>query len=361
MHKAKVCASLLIFVLAFSVLLPTNAFAEEETASTIYPLESDTVAIVTDLPANITFNSSPATIRVECTGSIYSYQWYFGDGDNSTPIEGANSDNITIRDSGYYYVEITGTDESVVRSATAYVYFDFVIPVINRKVTLPQVQGIITTPYAGTHYVRSRDDFVFEMWPEKGYSLSSVTVTTDRDNEVDVQPTFSSTEIEGLRVTVKHINAETVIRIDGVGPAETQAYEIFSGFSRVRNYNQPISASINADYILDANSGIGCAVRVNNVTLQFGAQCTLASGSVVVTLLPAYLKTLQNGSYLVEIRFPSGAVVVIPLMIDVSASGSAPPSGHLPATGDEAPLGLFLSLFVATSATLLVKRRFIRN
>jgi len=55
---------------------------------------------------------------------------------------------------------------------------------IQRPIIMPQIEGIGTYPAAGMHYVPSRTDFMFEMWPLAGYSLSNVTITTDQGNEV---------------------------------------------------------------------------------------------------------------------------------------------------------------------------------
>ena len=119
-------------------------------------------------------------------------------------------------------------------------------PIIRRSVVMPQVQGIATNPAAGLHYVRSRDDFEFEMWALDGYSLKDVTVTTDRGNEVIISneqslvgsviarnEAISSKGAERLHVRIRHINAATTIRIAGI----TVGNELLPQSARVWGYD----------------------------------------------------------------------------------------------------------------------------
>ena len=131
-------------------------------------------------------------------------------------------------------------------------------PVIQRTVIMPQVQGIATNPAAGTHYVRSTTDFEFDMWALDGYSLSNVTVTTDRGNEIIIEngelrieneiqnsagvwsdnlsakpfigaaiyrEAFIGEASSRLHVRIRHINAETTIVISGVGTVANESID----------------------------------------------------------------------------------------------------------------------------------------
>ena len=183
-----------------------------------------TTEIVTNI-ADATFSATPGTLKIEAVGNNLTYQWYH----NNQAIPGAISERITMRDDGYYYVTVTGGCGTV-NSNRAYVYFDLPTPVINRMVSMPQIQGIATSPYAGKHYVPSGGSFVFEMWPLPGYSLRYATVTTDRGNDVVIElaepviatkslvsvPSFTGDE--RLRVTVKNVYSAITIRIEGAGP-----------------------------------------------------------------------------------------------------------------------------------------------
>ncbi|MDQ0360390.1 right-handed parallel beta-helix repeat-containing protein [Breznakia pachnodae] len=58
----------------------------------------------------------------------------------------------------------------------------------------------------------------------------------------------------------------------------------------------------------------------------------VTSGSTVVTINEAYLKTLANGTYDVEIEFASGAKVATPLTVNVKGNPSVAPSTSTPST-----------------------------
>lgn len=156
----------------------------------------------------------PVTLGVEATGPGLKYQWYF----NNRIIDGEVAESLKTREEGAYYVLVSNECGSV-QSATAYVTEQIVPPIINRRVDMPQVEGIHTDRPAGTHYIRSQNDFVFEMWPAAGYSLDYVTVTTDGGNVVEVVPS----ETEGrVNVTIKRVNASIRILINGVSPVGNQ-------------------------------------------------------------------------------------------------------------------------------------------
>ena len=187
---------------------------------------NDPVVIVTNLPTNITLSASPAILQIAATGDSLKYQWKY----NGEEIPGATSESLKIYEEGYYQVSITGSGPcGVVNSNLAYVTFEYIDIVINRKVTLQQATGVITNPFAGVYYVESREDFVFEMWPESGYAFEDVKVTTDKGNEVSLSPALSQGEganPERLQVTVKRINTTTTITIKGAVESNSQVGEM---------------------------------------------------------------------------------------------------------------------------------------
>lgn len=175
----------------------------------------------------------PVTLTVEATGPGLKYQWYF----NNKPIAGAVTESLKVREEGNYFVRVRNECNEV-ESSTAYVTNQIPDPTVNRRVDLPQVAGIVTTPSAGTHYTRSQNDFVFEMWASAGYSLDYVTVTTDGGNMVEVEPS----ETEGrLRVTVKRVNTSIRILINGVSPVDNQSIH---PDTRIWSYNGKLYISL---------------------------------------------------------------------------------------------------------------------
>ena len=77
-----------------------------------------------------------------------------------------------------------------------------------------------------------------------------------------------------------------------------------------------VESAVAADY---ANFGNG-SVWVNGAKLTMPAQAEVRSGSVVITLKPAYLKMLPNGSYPVEVRFADDGTAKTTLVVNVQAA-----------------------------------------
>ena len=222
-------------------IVVTAAFAGGPVTSNIAVVTVSTPPqIETDLSDEISFSTTVGRLSIEATGNNLTYQWYH----DGYAIAGAVADYIIIRDNGNYHVVVSNPCGSVVSNRIS-VTFTYVIPIINRMVILSQAVGVETNPNAGIHYVRSRTDFVFEMWLLEGYSLNNITVTTDRGNEVSLSPTLSQGEGQGgassLRVTVKHINASTTIYINGVGPVGNES---LTSKARIWSYSGSVYFSL---------------------------------------------------------------------------------------------------------------------
>lgn len=119
--------------------------------------------------------------------------------------------------------------------------------------------------------------------------------------------------------------------------------------SALPTYTNPAAdyvTRINADYskFFDGATVIG-EVLVNGNTLTAGVHYTHAEGSTVITLTPAYLRTLANGSHTLTVRLADGAVS-LPFAVNVkkaqhgngqttNAGGTAAqPAGTSAPTGD---------------------------
>ena len=143
-----------------------------------------------------------------------------------------------------------------------------------------------------------------------------------------------------------------------------------SNFPTVTNNTVAVSGTIGvADYVSDFGSGTGSSVVIKGVTLTDGTHYTHASGSVVITLLPAYLSTLGNGSYPVVVNFAGGGTATTTLTVALSGAitpagttGSSGATGN-PKTADNTPLGLLITLMAVAGVgvTLGIRRRFIKN
>ena len=193
---------------------------------------TDPPAIITDLALNATF-SATAILNIVATGDNLKYKWYR----NGKEIPDAVSDNIQVREEGSYYVAVTG-DCGQINSHTCNVTFEYADIIINRKVTLLQTTGVVTSPNAGVYYVDSRNDFVFEMWPQAGYSLDDVKVTNDKGFEVIIEPAESTTaDTPRLRVSVKRINTTTTITIEGAVESNSYVGETHVADTKVWSYD----------------------------------------------------------------------------------------------------------------------------
>ena len=71
---------------------------------------------------------------------------------------------------------------------------------------------------------------------------------------------------------------------------------------------------------------------VNGVELD-ASKYTVSSGSTVITLSEAYLKTLVNATYTVHAEYASGAKVALPLSVDVASDSSVKPNQQGPSEG----------------------------
>ena len=176
------------------------------------------------------------TMMVVAIGTNLIYQWY----KDGVAIPDATADSYTINDAqltdgGSYYVVVMADVGASLTSD------DGIITVlnhpnkpnpINHMVLLPQIQGINTNTVPGIHYIHNRTHFVFEIWPQDGYSIRDLMVRTDQSNEVVIETinneqsrSSDNTSFVGderLRVTVRYIRASTTILIEGVSTTVNQ-------------------------------------------------------------------------------------------------------------------------------------------
>ena len=232
-----------------------------------------TPEIVTDL-ADTTFSTIPAIMKIEVIGDNLKYQWYH----NNEAIPGAITESIEIDDYGYYYVIVTGNCGAI-RSGNAFVAFDFATMIINRKVVLKESPGVVTNPHAGSYYIASRKDFVFEMWPASGYSLDNVKVTTDTGNEV-ILSQGEGANSERILVTVKWINALTTIMIEGAVESNSQVGEQFIQKSQPKVWSYDGKAYFNLPVEAD--------VKIYNIGgVLYNSRC-LPAGNSLLALPPGF-------------------------------------------------------------------------
>jgi hypothetical protein len=165
-------------------------------------------------------------------------------------------------------------------------------PII-RTVTLPIIEGAKTDPLGGWSYrIESRDNFVFKIIPDEGYTLENVKVTTGlpwRDNEWDIVLTYNDDGT--VKVTLRVVNEDVDVTISGV---------------RLRNGvgNDPVS-----EVSVWGNSGSlhvvtpqPAQVQVYSVLGTLGISQNVSAGETVFPL--------QKGIYIVRIGDVVRKVVV---------------------------------------------------
>ena len=229
------------------------------------------------------------TMTVVATGTNLIYQWY----KDGVAIPNATTDSYTIKnaqltDGGLYYVVVTADVGASLTSNDAIITVlnhpnipNPADPIINRMVLLPQIQGINTNPISGVHYVRSRTHFAFKIWPQDGYSIRNVKVTTDQGNDVVIEiinneqshsgDNTSLVRDEHLSVTVKHIIGVTTIFIDGVS---TMVNQQVPQTSRIWSYES------NVHFSLDKPT----EVSIYTITGMLYDQRTLPAGNAIMSL-----------------------------------------------------------------------------
>jgi uncharacterized repeat protein (TIGR02543 family) len=116
----------------------------------------------------------------------------------------------------------------------------------------------------------------------------------------------------------------------------------------VQGAGQPLVLTIQKDFALFDD------VLVNNTALIQGIHYTATSGSTIITKLPAYLNTLQPGTYTVEIRFTDGDNLITTFTIEAIQQNNPPVIQNNPDTGAGLPQTGVLSYIVLFTSLLLI-------
>jgi uncharacterized repeat protein (TIGR02543 family) len=98
-----------------------------------------------------------------------------------------------------------------------------IIPDILRGVFIPEVEGLITDPIAGMHYIPSHSNFVFTIKAAPGYSLDYLTITTGieiRDKEGLI---IVKNEDGSVMVTIIQVTEPITLTINGVSPTSNNS------------------------------------------------------------------------------------------------------------------------------------------
>jgi uncharacterized repeat protein (TIGR02543 family) len=163
-------------------------------------------------------------------------------------------------------------DDVVDMGAREYDSGPMVYPEIKREVILPAVEGIRTDPAAGSHYVNSREDFVFTVYPSEAYANQRLVVTTSRTSIPDEEGVTVWKNADGsYQVTIHYIQDRVEVFIDFEMPDGMQTPE----GNRIWSYRGQLHVKTTKALSV---------LRIYTLSGYLHAQYTLTSGETVIPL-----------------------------------------------------------------------------
>jgi uncharacterized repeat protein (TIGR02543 family) len=179
------------------------------------------------------------------------------------------------------------SDDDVV-DIGAYEYNSELLPDVqmDREVILPAVDGVVTEPGAGLHYVPSRSDFVFTVTPSSRYANEALVVTTSRTRIADREGvTIVKSATGSYEVTIHMIQDQTEVYISFGQEIDTETGLVsLSDGSKIWSYR----SELHVKTVKEAG-----VLRVYTLAGQLLKQQPLAIGE---TILP-----LPQGVYVVTL------------------------------------------------------------
>ncbi|MDR1601055.1 MAG: T9SS type A sorting domain-containing protein, partial [Tannerella sp.] len=172
------------------------------------------------------------------------------------------------------YLERIADDDMVDMGAYEYNSGALSISDLDREVILPAVEGVVTDPGAGVHYIRSRDNFRFKVYPSARYTGEQLVVTTSRTRISDREGVSIVPNADGsYDVTVYAVQDRTNVYISfGWDPNSDSASP--SG-SRVWAYGSDLHVTVPEE---------GRTLRIYSLSGQLLQQQSLPSGETVLPL-----------------------------------------------------------------------------
>ena len=97
-------------------------------------------------------------------------------------------------------------------------------------------------------------------------------------------------------------------------------------------------------------------IEADGKVLTIGQQCTVKSGSTIITLKKAYLETLTEGSHTLKVFFNDGGSINVNFMVKFPKAQAKPKTGETVSAASMVGAGLFLVACVA-AGTVVIRRR----
>lgn len=153
-------------------------------------------------------------------------------------------------------------------------------PNIQREVHIPEVEGLITDPVAGEHFVKSSNDFIFTVWSKPGYSLDNLIIKTG-ENRWDQNEGVRMTKNEDGSITVRilQVTKPLFLSINGVSPVSNTDIDQ----QKIWSYDKNLYIQTEKEVMLQIYNTIG----------ELNLQRKLHAGKTVVPL--------QQGFFMIRI------------------------------------------------------------
>lgn len=98
-------------------------------------------------------------------------------------------------------------------------------------------------------------------------------------------------------------------------------------------------------------------IEADGKVLTIGQQCTVKSGSTIITLKKAYLETLTEGSHTLKVFFNDGGSINVNFMVKFPKAQAKPKTGETVSAASMVGAGLILVACVATGAVVIRRRK----
>ena len=178
--------------------------------------------------------------------------------------------------------------------------------------------------------------------------LANLGLSIDKSGVVSGTPNNTSWGVHSVSIRAEnaggsHTKTITLIINDHLG------IMVLSPFQAVTNNTVGVSAEIDVDYsLLDPTGGAGGVFDVaTGRKLSPSTDYTSASGSTIITLTPAFLQTLPNGTYEFDVQFRDASRVRLQLVVNVPPIPPTPSTPYIitsPQTGDTSNIALWVTL-----------------
>lgn len=166
---------------------------------------------------------------------------------------------------------------------------DMLPPNIQREITIPYVEGLITNPTAGKYYIQSRNNFVFTIQAAPGYNLDYLTVKTGIEIRDKEGIKMVVNEDGSVTVTLLQVTENITLTINNVSTTSNESINK----QKVWSYNEKLFI------VTDKQSEIQIFTMLGHLYLQQKVE----AGETVIPMSQGFYTIKLNGqAYKVTIQ-----------------------------------------------------------